>query len=80
VESQPTAAQVAEWMLQELNRERQLFQEDAAKEIVEKFGNQFVYINDNVNLAIERAVLFAFRKLSEETVVWDREDHYWRMR
>jgi hypothetical protein len=31
-------------------------------------------------LAIGKAVLKAFRKLTEKSVVWDREDRSWRKR
>jgi hypothetical protein len=80
MESQHTAAQVAEWMLEELKREGTLDQETAVSEIEDKFGEQFVYANENGNPAIGKDVLAAFRKLTKDSVVWIKEDRCWRMR
>jgi hypothetical protein len=38
-----TAMQVAEWMLEELKREGELYQENAVQSIEEKFGKPFTY-------------------------------------
>jgi hypothetical protein len=75
-----TPQDVAAWMLEEVNREGQLYQSEAVDEIEGRFGDEFVYENDNGNPAIARKVLAAFRKLTEETVVWDRWDFCWRLR
>ncbi len=75
-----TAKQVAEWMFDELMRNGDLYQEAVVREIAKKFGSQFTYTNDNGNEAIRKDVLSAFRKLSKDTAVWEREDRYWRMR
>jgi len=75
-----TAKQVAEWMLGELKQKGDLYQDAIVREIAKKFGSQFTYSNDNGNEAIRKDVLSAFRKLSKDTVVWEREDRYWRMR
>jgi Family of unknown function (DUF6953) len=40
----------------------------------------FTYDNDNGNLAISRNVLSAFRRLTGEDVVWDRDERMWRHR
>jgi hypothetical protein len=50
----PAPKTVAEWMAAELHSRRELYQEDAAYHIQQHFGNEFVYINDNGNLAIDR--------------------------
>jgi hypothetical protein len=76
----PTPRIVAEWMLGEVERRRELYQEDAAFEITKNFGEQFTYENDNGNLAISRTILTAFRKISEGTVVWERGSRSWRLR
>jgi hypothetical protein len=78
--SERTATQVAGWMLKELKRRCKLHQDIVVFEIVEKFGSQFTYDNQNGNLAIRRDVLAAFRKLIKDSVVWVQEDCYWRMR
>jgi hypothetical protein len=75
-----TAREVARWMKSEMQRQGELIQEDAAQEILERFGKLFTYINDNGNLAISREVLKEFRALTEKTVVWDRGQRLWRPR
>jgi hypothetical protein len=74
------ASTVAKWMLSELRREGALYQESAVSDIEDRFGERFVYDNENGNRAISREVLSAFRKLTGATVVWDRTERYWRLR
>ena len=50
-----------------------------ALNIQEKFGESFVYENENGNLAISRQVLADFRHLTEGKVVWEREEKRWRL-
>lgn len=71
---------IAEWMLEELNREKYLYQEVIVYDLVKKFGEQFTYTNENGNLAIDKGVLREFRNLTESTVVWVRADRAWRFR
>ena len=80
MESKATTQEVAIWMFEELKRKGELYQADAVDDIEKKFGKQFTYLNENLNSAIDRKVLAAFRKLSKDSVVWEREDRYWRMR
>ena len=75
-----TASDVAKWMLEELQRTKHVYQDEAVFEIERKFGDAFVYDNENGNRAISRAVLKEFRKLTESTVVWERGDRCWRLR
>jgi hypothetical protein len=67
-------------MLEELRRVQYLYQADAAFEIEERFGSEFVYVNDNGNLAISRKVLAEFRELTADIVVWERGERLWRLR
>ena len=78
----PNAADVAQWMCGELQRQRGvLYQDEAASQIVERFGDDpFTYINEHGNLAIDRGVLAAFRTLTKGSVVWDRSERLWRWR
>jgi hypothetical protein len=76
----PTALEIAHWMLDELTRDGELYQEIAVSQIALKFGYEFTYDNENGNLAIRRDVLAAFRILTENSVVWDRENRLWRKR
>lgn len=48
--------------------------------ISDKFGNEFTYTNENGNPAIDRRVLKEFRKLTGDTVAWDRWEFAWRKR
>jgi hypothetical protein len=75
-----SAKDVAEYMLQYLTKERYLYQEVIVYKIKNDFGDEFVYINQNGNLAIDRRVLTEFRKLTEGTVVWERGQRVWRKR
>jgi hypothetical protein len=75
-----TAQEVAQWMLDEVMGKGELEQEAAVSDIALKFGNEFTYDNENGNLAIRRDVLAAFRRLTENSVVWDRENRLWRKR
>ena len=71
---------IAQWMLGQLEQGKRLYQADAASEIAEKFGPEFIYENDNGNPAIDKRVLRAFKKISGDTVVWERWDFCWRKR
>jgi len=74
------AFDVAYWMLNQINKKRELYQEEVVYLIEDKFGSQFVYQNQAGNLAISREVLKEFRKLTEKTVVWSRSERYWRFK
>jgi Family of unknown function (DUF6953) len=74
-----TPKDVAAWMLAQLDENDELLQVDAVAEIQRLFGHEFVYIGDNGEMAIDRRVLYQFRKLSGNGVVWVTEHHgvYW---
>ena len=71
---------VAEWMLEEIKTKNYLEQGAAVFTIQDKFGDDFVYTNDNGNLAIARKILTAFNKLSGDDVVWLRGEKSWATR
>ena len=71
---------VARWMQSEIERTGELYQIDAVAEIEFKFGPEFVYENEPANPAIDRRILRAFRKLTEDSVVWRRGDRCWAKR
>lgn len=75
-----SAADVASFMLECLSSDNILYQNVVVYEIQSRFGDEFVYTNDNGNLAIGKDVLGAFRKLTEGDVIWDRRDRFWRFR
>ena len=74
------AAGVAHWMLNQISKKRELYQNEVVYQIEDKFGPQFVYENRLGNAAINREVLKEFRKLTEKTVVWSRDERCWRIR
>lgn len=67
-------------MLTQISKSKPLYQEQAAWDIMRKFGKQFVYDNENGNPAIEKSVLTAFEKISKEEIVWSRSERFWRLR
>ena len=74
-----TVKSIAEWMLKQLDeKNKYLYQEDVAHKIKQEFGDEFVYLNENGNLAIDKKILKEFRKLTEGKVVWDRGEIAWR--
>lgn len=75
-----TAQTVAQYMVGKLQGQNMLCQDRLALEIEQNFGVQFVYRNPNGNRAIAKVVLKAFRKLTENDVVWMRSDQCWRLR
>lgn len=71
---------VATCMMDRLREDRPLYQDDAAWKIKKQFGDAFVYNNANGNPAIGKDVLKAFRKVTDEDVVWSRSERCWRRR
>jgi hypothetical protein len=75
-----TPERIAEWMVEELEREQYLYQHVVASEIAARFGEEFTYCNQRGNLAIDPRVLAAFRNITEDTVIWERGQRMWRTR
>jgi hypothetical protein len=73
-------AEVAAWMVSQLEGKRGLYQARAVRKIRDKFGEMHVYLNANGNLAISKDVLKQFRCLTGGTVRWQRTDHCWLKR
>jgi len=65
-----TPKEVAQWMVAQLDGSERLLQVEAVASIQKLFGPEFVYENVDGELAIDRRVLYHFRKLTAETVVW----------
>ncbi len=72
-----TPEDVARWMLDELQKAGYLYQWEAILEIQSRFGDDFTYLNESGNFAIDRRVLRAFRNLTEDSVVWRRKECCW---
>ncbi|EFV3691341.1 hypothetical protein E3025_003814 [Salmonella enterica] len=75
-----TVDDVAQWMKSELDNKNWLYQETVVYQIKKQFGDDFVYLNDNGNLSIDKKVLAKFRKLTSDTVIWERGEKAWRKR
>jgi len=69
---------VAEFMLDEIIKSGYIYQESIVYDIQTKFGSDFVYENENGNLAISKKVLNEFKKLKDVNgIEWDRSDKSW---
>jgi hypothetical protein len=78
--SDATPEDIAKWMADRLEQAGRLRQAVAVAEIAKRFGEQFTYLNDNGNPAIDKRVLKAFRKITGDTAVWQRWGSCWRKR
>ena len=67
-------------MLARLRKGSPLYQKQIVEDIKARFGEEFVYINENGNLAIDREVLGEFYGLTEQRVVWVQGARCWRWR
>lgn len=72
--------QIAAFMLERLKREKYLYQEIIVCDIENIFGKDYVYVNDNGNLAIHTEILKSFRRQTKGQVVWERGEKLWRFR
>jgi len=75
-----TPEDVALWMIDELEKTGQLYQWEAILELQSRFGDDFIYLNESGNFAIDRRVLRAFRTRTEDTIVWRRTECCWARR
>jgi hypothetical protein len=75
-----TPQDVAKWMMEELKRVIYMDQNTVVYQIKDRFGDKFTYTNNNGNLAIDKKVLDAFRKISGDKVIWERGTRMWRFR
>jgi hypothetical protein len=85
--SLPTPKEIAEWMVEQINVNEQLLQVDAVAAIKDLFGKAFVYRSEIGELSIDRRILYQFRKLTKDDVVWATHhgggfypDAHWRKR
>ena len=75
-----TSSDVAQWMLSVIQEHGELSQNDAFYEINKQFGSSFTTITDSGSPSIKGGVLTAFRKISDDIVIWERGDKKWRKR
>jgi len=74
------ASDVAQWMLSAIEEQGELTQNNAYYEINKQFGNKFTTVNNSGSPCIRGSVLTAFKKISQDTVIWERGDKKWRKR
>ena len=71
---------VAAWMLAQIEREACIYQDEVVDYLIKAKREDLLIENADGNQAVGKAVLAAFRKLTETTVVWVKPDRYWRLR
>lgn len=76
-----TDAVVGKWIFDEIMQGDWVYHENIVYEILDKFGDDFVYYNENGNLAIGKGVLKEFNKLKKQLptgeIIWDRSERAW---
>ncbi|MDP9877821.1 hypothetical protein J2W25_002126 [Variovorax boronicumulans] len=71
---------VAAWMLARVGCEGCIYQDDVVDYLVKAKREELLTENADGNQVVGKAVLAAFRKLTETTVVWVKPERYWRWR
>ncbi|HYH75192.1 MAG TPA: hypothetical protein VD735_04500 [Candidatus Saccharimonadales bacterium] len=78
--SKTTTTDVAQWMLSVIQEQGELTQNNAFYEINKRFGRDFTTITSSGSPSIKGGVLTAFKKITDDTIVWSRGDKKWRKR
>ncbi|MGP5296789.1 DUF6953 family protein [Psychrobacter faecalis] len=68
------------WMLNLLEKDTCLYQDDVVDYLVKNNANDMLKENSDGNLVLNNNVLNAFKKVTEDNVVWVRSGFYWRYR
>lgn len=71
---------VVQWMLANLDKDGCLYQEDVVDYLVKNDLMDLLKENPDGNLVLELSVNSAFKKKTEDNVVWVKPDRYWRYR
>lgn len=74
------ANEVAGWMLTQVEKSGCIYQDDVVDYLVKADAEKLLRENSDGNLVIGRAVLDAFKAITETTIVWVKADRYWRWR
>jgi hypothetical protein len=80
MEINTTANNVALWMLSVIEQHGELSQNNAYYLINKQFGSGFTTVTSSGIPSIKASVLTAFKKLTEDTIVWERGEKKWRRR
>ncbi len=73
-------ADIAEWMFGQVHRDGCIYQDDVVDYLLKHGLESLTRENNDGNLVVGRGVLDAFRRITEDTVVWVKPDRYWRWR
>lgn len=71
---------VVSWMLKRLEKDTCLYQDDVVDYLVKNEANDLLKENTDGNVVLNNSVLNAFKKVTEDNVVWVRSGFYWRYR
>jgi len=71
---------IVDWMLNSLNRDGCLYQDDVVDYLVKSKNEALLRENADGNQVLGTLILNAFRKSTEDKVVWVKPDFYWRHR
>lgn len=67
-------------MLKLLEKDTCLYQDDVVDYLVKNNANDMLKENSDGNVVLNNNVLNAFKKATEDNVVWVRSGFYWRYR
>ena len=71
---------IANWMQSELLAHGCLYQDDVVDYAVKRSSENLVRENSEGNLVLGHDILYEFKSLNNENVVWVRSGRYWRLR
>ncbi|MEX2460107.1 MAG: hypothetical protein WD469_02190 [Paenibacillaceae bacterium] len=71
------AKEIAEWMLNEVKSAGILHQTTVIEHIINNYGEDFIYVNENGNKSIAKDVKKAFKKLHGGRAAWERDGFFW---
>lgn len=71
---------VVSWMLNAIEKDSCLYQDDVVDYLVKNNAHDMLKENSDGNLVLNNNVLNAFKKSTEDDVVWVRSGFYWRFR
>lgn len=74
-----TIQEAAEWMLEQYELKRFLYQEEAASHLLHLQDEALAYYDKNGNVCVGKKVLKMFNTLTPD-VVYERGDKFWRDR
>jgi hypothetical protein len=78
--SKTSSHDVAQWMLSIIQEQGELTQNNAFYQINKLFGSGFTTVTSSGSPSIKGGVLTAFKRISDDSIVWSRGDKKWRKR